>query len=1004
MANVKISDSGGREVSVTNNNALKVDPSGTTQPVIITTGNNVIGQIKITDGTDVADILDLANSNPLAVAIVDANGDQITSFGGGTEYTEGDTDTSIKGKAVLMEVAGNALAPLQGTVSDGLLVNLGSNNDVAVTSSALPTGAATAANQATIIGHVVGIEALLTTIDADTSNISTKIDTIAGAVSGTEMQVDVLTMPTVTVQATNLDIRDLVFATDKVDISGSTLAANSGVDIGDVTINNAAGASAVNIQDGGNSITVDDGGGSITVDGTISISGAIDTELPAATALADNTANPTAPAVGSFGMLWNGTTWDRVPGTLANGMLVNLGLNNGVTQSGTWSVRTQDGSGNALTSATRGSERALSVQLVDASGTQITSFGGGTQYTEDVASASDPVGNMLMAVRADTLAAVTTTDGDNIALRSTNKGELYVKQTDVVPINDNGGSITVDGTVAATQSGTWNIGTVTTITNVVHVDDNSGSITVDNGGTFATQENGAALTSLQLIDDVVYTDDTSTHSTGSSKGMAMMGVATPTDTAVNANDFGIVGMTNNRELYSVIRDAAGNARGANVNASNQLSVSVDNTVTVASHAVTNAGTFAVQDSQVIADNAGFTDGTTKLFMGGYVYDEVAGTALTENDGAAARINVNRAQVHTIEDGSTRGRYATVTASNALKVDASGVAVPITDNSGSLTVDAPVGTPVFVRLSDGSSAISTLPVSIASGATTIGKAEDVASADGDVGVPAMAVRKATPANTSGTDGDYEMLQISAGRLWTSATIDAALPTGTNSIGKISDITTAIVPGTGATNLGKAEDSVAGSGDTGVFSLSVANEAQSTLAGDGDYIARAADTKGNSLMVGNLAHDAVDAGNPVKIGAQARQTNPTAVADGDRVNITADDLGRQIIVVGQVRDLIVDNTTTITSSTSETTILAAVASTFLDIRCLWVSNTSATAVRVDFRDTTAGSVRFSLQVPAGDTRGFVVPTAIKQTTANNNWTAQSSGSVADLMIYIQAEKNI
>lgn len=35
------------------------------------------------------------------------------------------------------------------------------------------------------------------------------------------------------------------------------LAANDGVDIGDVTVNNAAGAAAVNIQDGGNSITVD---------------------------------------------------------------------------------------------------------------------------------------------------------------------------------------------------------------------------------------------------------------------------------------------------------------------------------------------------------------------------------------------------------------------------------------------------------------------------------------------------------------------------------------------------------------------------------------------------------------------------------------------------------------------------------------------------------------------------------------------------------------------------
>lgn len=40
-------------------------------------------------------------------------------------------------------------------------------------------------------------------------------------------------------------------------------------------------------------------------------------------------------------------------------------------------------------------------------------------------------------------------------------------------------------------------------------------------------------------------------------------------------------------------------------------------------------------------------------------------------------------------------------------------VHVDDNSGSLTIDAPVGTPAFVRLSDGSSAISTLPVSLAS---------------------------------------------------------------------------------------------------------------------------------------------------------------------------------------------------------------------------------------------------------------------------------------------------
>jgi hypothetical protein len=52
-----------------------------------------------------------------------------------------------------------------------------------------------------------------------------------------------------------------------------------------------------------------------------------------------------------------------------------------VTQSGNWSVRAQDGAGNALTSAARGSERALSVQIIDGSGNQITTFGAGSSTT-----------------------------------------------------------------------------------------------------------------------------------------------------------------------------------------------------------------------------------------------------------------------------------------------------------------------------------------------------------------------------------------------------------------------------------------------------------------------------------------------------------------------------------------------------------------------------------------------------------------------------------------------
>lgn len=47
------------------------------------------------------------------------------------------------------------------------------------------------------------------------------------------------------------------------------------------------------------------------------------------------------------------------------------------------------------------------------------------------------------------------------------------------------------------------------------------------------------------------------------------------------------------------------------------------------------------------------------------------------------------------------------------------------------------------------------------------AEDAASANGDTGIIPMAKRTDAPANSSGTDGDYEPLQVSGGRLWVSA---------------------------------------------------------------------------------------------------------------------------------------------------------------------------------------------------------------------------------------------
>lgn len=174
--------------------AAAANPVGTT-PILVR---------KDTPSTTVSDDGDNiaqrgTNYGAAYVTLLDTSGNAV-SVGGGTQYTEGDTDASITGTAMLMEGAANALVPAQGTVADGLLVNLGANNDVTV------AGVSTEANQTTIISHLDGVEGLLTTIDADTSNISTKIDTIAGAVAGTEMQVDVLTMPTVQVQSNSANL------------------------------------------------------------------------------------------------------------------------------------------------------------------------------------------------------------------------------------------------------------------------------------------------------------------------------------------------------------------------------------------------------------------------------------------------------------------------------------------------------------------------------------------------------------------------------------------------------------------------------------------------------------------------------------------------------------------------------------------------------------------------------------------------------------------------------
>lgn len=376
-----------------------------------------------------------------------------------------------------------------------------------------------------------------------------------------------------------------------------------------------------------------------------------------------------------------------------------------------------------------------------------------------------------------------------------------------------------------------------------------------------------------------------------------------------------------------------------------------------------------------------------------------------------------------------------------------------------------------------------------GATNLGKAEDAAHSTGDVGVMALGVRKAADGPHSGADGDYEPLQTDengylkvnikagAGSGGTASTDDAAFTPGSGSGTPMMGLVTADAVDSGdvgvvgmdanrnlkvsieADNAGigggtqYTEDDAAPTNPVGTAMMMERDDALGGLTpAEGDWThpfcnangaqwvkhdgdmpisdggnvisvddggaTLSVDDGGGALTVdnggtfavqaessGDVAHDAADSGNPVKIGAQARTTLPSAVADADRVNLIADDVGRLITRSQAPRDLVTHNTITLSNTTETTLLSAGGAGVFLDIVSLVITNTSSTAVRVDIRDSTSGTVRWSIML-AADGGGVVFnpPLPLTQGTANNNWTAQLSGAVTDVRVFALAVQEV
>lgn len=109
----------------------------------------------------------------------------------------------------------------------------------------------------------------------------------------------------------------------------SALQTQPGVDIGDVTINNAAGASAVNIQDGGNSITVD---GTVAISGAVAVTGPLtDVQLRATPVPVSGTVTANAGA-GTFAV--SAATLPLPADAATETTLAKLPLTQGSTTSG----------------------------------------------------------------------------------------------------------------------------------------------------------------------------------------------------------------------------------------------------------------------------------------------------------------------------------------------------------------------------------------------------------------------------------------------------------------------------------------------------------------------------------------------------------------------------------------------------------------------------------------------------------------------------------------------
>lgn len=276
-------------------------------------------------------------------------------------------------------------------------------------------------------------------------------------------------------------------------------------------------------------------------------------------------------------------------------------------------------------------------------------------------------------------------------------------------IDDGGGSITVDGTVAVS-------GTVTV-----------GSHAVTNAGTFATQVDGAALTALQLIDNIVVVEDAA-HSSGDS-GVMSLAVRSDSDASLASatGDYTPLQVDANGYLKVNIKAGAG---------SGGTSATDDAAFTVASGSGTPIMGYAAADA-VDSGDVGVVRMTTARGLhtvavnstGTVIDPQTDDASFTPASGLISVIG-GIVTADSVDSGDA-GAIAMTTA-RAMHVAVQGT-VAVTDNSGSLTVDNAGTFATQATLQTGSALVGDVGISGArtSGGSTPYKNLDVDETEDEV---------------------------------------------------------------------------------------------------------------------------------------------------------------------------------------------------------------------------------------------------------------------------------